>query len=171
VASSRTWNEDPQPHAATTFDLTLDSRGPRVYAGSDLVKGILTNLLQNAIGFRRLDGSEARYLAGWYGSYDSGDYWALPKATVSPGSIDFGSQPVGTSSAARDVTVASSGSAPLAISRVAASGDFAVTGETCTAAAVAPGGHCTISVSFIPGAAGLATGFWKDQGELKERWA
>jgi hypothetical protein len=42
------------------------------------------NLLQNAIGFRRLDGSEARYLAGWYGSYDSGDYWALPKATPSP---------------------------------------------------------------------------------------
>ena len=35
-------------HATTTFDLRLDSRGPRVYAGSDLAKGILTNLLQNA---------------------------------------------------------------------------------------------------------------------------
>jgi nitrogen fixation/metabolism regulation signal transduction histidine kinase len=35
-------------HAATTFDLWLDSRGPRVYAGADLVKGILTNVLQNA---------------------------------------------------------------------------------------------------------------------------
>jgi signal transduction histidine kinase len=35
-------------HATTTFDLRLDSRGPRVYAGADLVKGILTNLLQNA---------------------------------------------------------------------------------------------------------------------------
>ena len=42
------------------------------------------NLLQNAIGYRRLDGSEARYLVGWYGSYDSGDYWALPKGTPSP---------------------------------------------------------------------------------------
>ena len=80
------------------------------------------------------------------------------KATVSPSSIDFGSQPVGSSSAARDVTVASSGSSPLVISRVAASGDFAVTAETCTAAAVAPGDHCTISVSFTPGAAGPASG-------------
>ena len=42
------------------------------------------NLLQNAIGYRRLDGSEARYLVGWYGSYNSGDYWALPKGTPSP---------------------------------------------------------------------------------------
>ncbi len=80
------------------------------------------------------------------------------KATVSPGSIDFGSQPVGSASAARDVTVASSGSSPLVISKVAASGDFAVTAETCTAAAVAPGDHCTISVSFTPGAAGQASG-------------
>ncbi|HEX5069407.1 MAG TPA: HAMP domain-containing sensor histidine kinase [Vicinamibacterales bacterium] len=35
-------------HAATVFDLKLDPRGPRVYAGADLVKGILTNVLQNA---------------------------------------------------------------------------------------------------------------------------
>lgn len=35
-------------HAATTFDLRLDSRAPSAYAGADLVKGILTNLLQNA---------------------------------------------------------------------------------------------------------------------------
>jgi nitrogen fixation/metabolism regulation signal transduction histidine kinase len=35
-------------HAATTFDLRLDARAPRAYAGADVVKGILTNLLQNA---------------------------------------------------------------------------------------------------------------------------
>jgi signal transduction histidine kinase len=32
----------------TSYDLRLDTRGPRVHAGADLVKGILTNLLQNA---------------------------------------------------------------------------------------------------------------------------
>ena len=35
-------------HPETTHDLRLDTRGPRVHAGADLVKGILTNLLQNA---------------------------------------------------------------------------------------------------------------------------
>ena len=32
----------------TTFNLRLDERGPRAHAAADLVKGILTNLLQNA---------------------------------------------------------------------------------------------------------------------------
>jgi two-component system, NtrC family, nitrogen regulation sensor histidine kinase NtrY len=35
-------------HPDTTYDLRLDARAPRVYAGADLVKGILTNLLKNA---------------------------------------------------------------------------------------------------------------------------
>jgi nitrogen fixation/metabolism regulation signal transduction histidine kinase len=35
-------------HPATRYDLRLDPRSPRVEAGADLVKGILTNLLQNA---------------------------------------------------------------------------------------------------------------------------
>ena len=35
-------------HPETIYDLRLDARGPHVHAGADLVKGILTNLLQNA---------------------------------------------------------------------------------------------------------------------------
>jgi two-component system nitrogen regulation sensor histidine kinase NtrY len=35
-------------HPDTTFDLRLDQRGPLAHAAADLVKGILTNLLQNA---------------------------------------------------------------------------------------------------------------------------
>lgn len=35
-------------HPDTAYDLRLDARAPRVHAGADLVKGILTNLLQNA---------------------------------------------------------------------------------------------------------------------------
>jgi nitrogen fixation/metabolism regulation signal transduction histidine kinase len=35
-------------HPETSYDLRLDARRPRVHAGADLVKGILTNLLQNA---------------------------------------------------------------------------------------------------------------------------
>jgi signal transduction histidine kinase len=35
-------------HPETVYTLKLDVRGPRVHAGTDLVKGILTNLLENA---------------------------------------------------------------------------------------------------------------------------
>lgn len=35
-------------HPGTVYSVTLDERGPRVYAAADLVKGILTNLLENA---------------------------------------------------------------------------------------------------------------------------
>jgi nitrogen fixation/metabolism regulation signal transduction histidine kinase len=35
-------------HSETAFQVRLDPRGPRVHAGADLLKGILTNLLQNA---------------------------------------------------------------------------------------------------------------------------
>jgi two-component system nitrogen regulation sensor histidine kinase NtrY len=35
-------------HPDTTYCFKLDVRGPRVHAGADLVKGILTNLLENA---------------------------------------------------------------------------------------------------------------------------
>jgi nitrogen fixation/metabolism regulation signal transduction histidine kinase len=35
-------------HPGTTYNFRLDVRGPRVHAGTDLVKGILTNLLENA---------------------------------------------------------------------------------------------------------------------------
>jgi two-component system nitrogen regulation sensor histidine kinase NtrY len=35
-------------HPATNYRFKLDVRGPRVHAGADLVKGILTNLLENA---------------------------------------------------------------------------------------------------------------------------
>jgi nitrogen fixation/metabolism regulation signal transduction histidine kinase len=35
-------------HPETAYNFRLDVRGPRVHAGTDLVKGILTNLLENA---------------------------------------------------------------------------------------------------------------------------
>jgi signal transduction histidine kinase len=35
-------------HPETSYHLRLDARNPRAHAGADLVKGILTNLLQNA---------------------------------------------------------------------------------------------------------------------------
>jgi len=44
-------------HPDTAYGFRLDVRGPRVHAGADLVKGILTNLLENAAEAAGLGGS------------------------------------------------------------------------------------------------------------------
>ena len=44
-------------HPATTYHLRLDQRRPRVHASADLVKGILTNLLENAAEAAGPDGT------------------------------------------------------------------------------------------------------------------
>ncbi len=56
------------------------------------------------------------------------------------------------------ITVTNSGNQPLTITAVAVGGtnasDFSQTSPSCMAAAIAPGGTCTIGVTFTPAAAG-----------------
>ncbi|MDH6213468.1 discoidin domain-containing protein [Streptomyces pseudovenezuelae] len=81
-----------------------------------------------------------------------------PQATLtaSPGSLTFADQAVNTTSAARTVTVASSGTATASLAGVTAGGDFAQTNTCGTTLAV--GANCTVSVTFGPTAAGTRTG-------------
>jgi hypothetical protein len=82
-----------------------------------------------------------------------------PGVTLSPASLGFTSQPVGTTSAAQTTTLTSSGTAPLAITAIAVSGtnagDFTQT-TTCplSPATLAVNATCTISVTFAPSASG-----------------
>ena len=79
-----------------------------------------------------------------------------PVVSLSPTSLSFGSQPVGTSGAAQNVTLTNSGNAALTITSIAInganSGDFAET-NTC-GASVAASANCSISVTFKPTATG-----------------
>jgi hypothetical protein len=79
-----------------------------------------------------------------------------PIVYLSHASLGFGSQGIGTTSAAQRVTLTNTGNAPLTISSIAVSGDFAET-NTC-GASVAAGAQCEISVTFTPTAAGTRTG-------------
>ncbi len=81
-----------------------------------------------------------------------------PAATVTPKSLSFNSQVIGTTSTARTITVQSTGTGPLQVSTIAVSGPFAETGDNCIAAPIAAGLSCTISVSFSPTVAGNASG-------------
>ncbi|NQU10450.1 choice-of-anchor D domain-containing protein, partial [bacterium] len=73
------------------------------------------------------------------------------------GSVVFSNQPVGTTSAAQTLVVTNCGTASLLITNIVFTGsgsnDFAATGS-CLGVPVAPGGSCSISVTFTPTAAG-----------------
>jgi hypothetical protein len=77
---------------------------------------------------------------------------------LTPASLSFNSQFVGTTSAPQTVTLVNSGSATLNITSVAvtAGAGFAQTNNCGTS--VAAGSSCTISVSFTPTGSGTASG-------------
>ena len=81
---------------------------------------------------------------------------STPAFTVSPSSLAFASQNVGTSSAAQQVNVVNSTSNAVTMTSIAATGDFSQT-NTC-GTGVAAGASCTVSVTFTPTATGIRDG-------------
>ena len=79
-----------------------------------------------------------------------------PFVKLTPTSLTFSGQQVGTTSAAQNVTLKNTGTATLTITSIAASGDFAQT-NTC-GSTVAVSATCTITVTFTPTAEGTRTG-------------
>jgi hypothetical protein len=75
---------------------------------------------------------------------------------VSPGSLNFGSQGVGTTSAARTITISNPSNLSFNIASIVASGNFSQTNDC--AASLAIGEHCTVNVTFTPTATGLQSG-------------
>jgi len=79
-----------------------------------------------------------------------------PFVKLTPTSLTFSGQQVGTTSASQKVTLKNTGTATLTINSIAASGDFAQT-STC-GSSVAINASCTITVTFTPTAEGTRTG-------------
>jgi probable HAF family extracellular repeat protein len=79
-----------------------------------------------------------------------------PTATLSPTSLTFSTQAIGTTSAAKTVTLKNTGTTSLTISSIAITGtnagDFAQT-HTC-GSSLAAGASCTFKVTFKPTASG-----------------
>jgi len=76
------------------------------------------------------------------------------------GSLNFGPQSVGTSSAAETVVVANRGNAQVTFTAPpAVTGDFSIaSGSDCGTGTLGPGGSCQLSVVFTPTATGTRTG-------------
>jgi hypothetical protein len=81
---------------------------------------------------------------------------AAPVAGVSPGSLTFSNQGVGTTSASLPVTLSNTGNVALTITNINTSANFAPT-NNC-AGSVAASGSCTINVTFTPTATGTLAG-------------
>jgi hypothetical protein len=82
---------------------------------------------------------------------------AAPAVSVTPTSVAFADQAVGTSASPQSVTVKNTGSAALSITGTSITGtnagDFSVASNTC-GTSLAAGAACTVGVGFKPTAAG-----------------
>lgn len=87
----------------------------------------------------------------------SGTGTAPASVVLTPVSLSFGSEMIGSTTAAQDVTVSNTGSASVAISPVAVSGNFVITANTCGNSLAAQSG-CTLSIAFKPASSGSLTG-------------
>jgi hypothetical protein len=79
-----------------------------------------------------------------------------PIVSLSPLSLTFGPQQVGTTSASQAVTLTNTGNATLSVPSIVASGDFAQS-NNC-GSSVAASANCTISITFKPTAIQTRTG-------------
>ena len=79
-----------------------------------------------------------------------------PVVSLSPASLSFGSQTVGTTSPSQSVTLTNIGNAGLTITGITPTGDFAQT-DNC-GSSVAALSSCTITVTFKPTQSGARTG-------------
>ncbi len=78
----------------------------------------------------------------------SGAGQAVPVVSLSPSTLTFPSQAIASTSVAQTVTLTNTGSAPLTISGVNATGNFAQV-NNCPAS-LAPSSSCAINVTFTP---------------------
>ena len=78
-----------------------------------------------------------------------------PVLTLDTNTLNFGPQAVGTTSAAKTVTITNTGSDTLNITAMSTSGDYA--SSTCPAS-LAPTASCVVSITFSPQAGGPRNG-------------
>jgi outer membrane protein assembly factor BamB len=104
----------------------------------------------------------------YVGSSDGFLYAVRSHVGLSPGSLSFPGQMVGTISTAKDVTLSNQQAAILNISKISASGDFHIVSTTC-GSSLGPRASCTISVTFKPTSSGTRAGTLRWTRSLRQR--
>lgn len=78
-------------------------------------------------------------------------------ASVTPSSINFGSQQMQTTSSSQTITVQNTGTLDLTVTNVQVTGDFSIVSNSCPSS-LASQATCSIQVAFTPTATGMRTG-------------
>src|SRR5437773_2685919 len=114
----------------------------------------LLRLMEQGLGLTAFAGSSAsaNNMSEFFGAS------AASTVSLSPTSLTFANQTVGTTSAAQVSTLTNTGSTTITISSITPSGDFALAGLGTCGTSLAPGTSCTTSVNFTPTATGTRTG-------------
>lgn len=97
--------------------------------------------------------------SGGSGGGGSSGTAGTPAISLSPASLNFGSQANGTTSAAQTITATNTGTANLFFNNVAESGsfnlDYTIVDDGCVGLTLAPGQSCQTSVTFSPNNTGV----------------
>jgi hypothetical protein len=181
TTASPTWTDvsTTLPSSLVVDSLLVDPIRPQnLYIGTDAAAMICTTCADPSIVANwaplgtglpnvRVDAltltSDAADIVGW--THGRGA-WSIPVplqrpgASLTPSSLTFPDQIVGTTSASQDLTLSNNGGAPLAITSITVSGDFqrVSAGINDCGTALAPGSSCTIRIVFIPTALGARSG-------------
>ena len=148
---------------AGTFALQLQSNGSASFDNVVARNIGFSNPVYSCLGTGAFaitlgTGNSGRYTPTPYcGPWPPPNYGPPPGSlTVSPASLTFGTQNVGTTSPAQTLTVSNPGSSTVSSISVSVSGDFAR--STTCGSSLAAGASCTVSVTFTPTAAGARSG-------------
>ncbi len=87
----------------------------------------------------------------------SGNGTGAFSVVLTPASLDFGTQLLGTTSAVRNITISNTGTLPGPLGAITVSGDFTLAANTC-GNSLPPQTGCTVSVAFAPTASGVRNG-------------
>ena len=83
-----------------------------------------------------------------------------PGISFAPGVLTFPAEAVGATSPSQPVVVSNSGTSAITLGTIAASANFSIESNNCTAS-LAPGGQCTVNLAYTPASAGAANGTLK----------
>lgn len=81
-----------------------------------------------------------------------------PKLTATPTALTFSSQNVGSGSAPQQITLSNTSNSPISVISIRATADFAEADDCVSSSPLPPAASCTVSVSFVPTAAGSRNG-------------
>lgn len=82
---------------------------------------------------------------------------APPQMVLEPTALSFGDQVINTTSAAQQLTISNTGSAPLSLTSETVTGNFAIQTNTCGSSLAVQTG-CTLAITFTPTQSGPSNG-------------